>query len=78
MEKNNGNSKKWFQIIFGIAFVVYALINLLFPPIFESASPQFHVWNLELRGSPAVVVGLIFAALGFLLALAGWKGGPNQ
>lgn len=73
-EKKN---KNWLAIIFGVAIVGYALFNLVIPPLIENASPRFHVWNLELRGTPAIVVGLSFLAGGILSVLAGWRTSSN-
>lgn len=68
-QKNN-----WFLILFGGVGLIYAIGNLAAPLFIQGAGIEIHVWNLELRGTPAVIVGLGYAALGLVLVLSGLRG----
>jgi hypothetical protein len=76
--ESNAKKHNVFLILIGGLAIAYAFAKLLAPVVIEGAGVEFHVWNLELRGTPAVVVSLGYAALGLVLLLLGLKGSSRQ
>ena len=50
--------KHFFLLSMGLSIFVYWLYKSVVVPVFLGGEIEFHVWNLYLKGNPAIVAGL--------------------